>query len=357
MIFLTEMPPQRWQALLARMAGLLLTVLLTLQTGLANAASISDIDYRLGEGLRIPDSGFKLGGYASAGYGSSASKPGSAALNNLSLSVWWDGEDRWKFFAEFDSENAVGSDNVGDSDGNSYISLERMYADYALNDKTSIRAGKFLTPIGRWNLVHAAPLVWTTSRPMTPTDIFPTNVTGLMVNGRLNVAEHELEYSAYASNGSELHPNPAIDTFSKVFGLHLNLPLLPDSQLGLSYATFEQTQSAGEHKQLVGMDWLWTHQRYELSAEGVYRFSGKGSAWNERGAFVQMVAPLSMKLYAVARYESFHTTSQIEATQRYVVGLNYRVTPAIVLKAEWIGAKNNSNNAPQGFMASGSVLF
>ena len=357
MIFVTEMPLLRWQALLARTGVWLLAVFLALQMVVVSAATISDIDYRLGEGLRIPDSGFKLGGYASAEYGSAPSQPASAALNNLSLSIWWEGEDRWKFFAEFDSENTVGSGNVGDSDGKSYISLERMYADYALNDKTSIRAGKFLTPVGRWNLVHAAPLVWTTSRPMAPSNVFPTNVTGLMVNGRLSVAEHELEYSTYASNGSELHPNPAIDTFSKVFGLHLNLSMLPDSQLGLSYATFEQTRSEGEHKQLVGVDWLWTHKRYELSAEGVYRFSGKGSAWDERGAFVQLVVPLSLKLYAVGRYESFHTTLQPEATRRYVLGLNYRVTPAIVLKAEWIDAKNNSNNAPIGLLASGSVLF
>jgi hypothetical protein len=40
-----------------------------------------------------------------------------------------------------------------------------------------------------------------------------------------------------------------------------------------------------------------------------------------------------------------------------VVGLNWRVTPAIVLKAEWIGVKNNPAGVPEGFTSSVSVLF
>jgi len=356
----TDASPWRRHALAARWAALLWSAIAGMHT--AAAAAFSDIDYRLGDGLHIPGTGLTLGGYATARYDRPANTPGSAALDNLSMSIWWESEGRWKFFAEFDSENTLGSGDV--DSGKPYVSLERMYLDYALNDTTSIRAGKFLTPIGRWNLVHATPLVWTTSRPLTTSDVFPTNATGLMVNGRLHTAGHDLEYSVYASNGSELHPNPALDTFSKVFGAHLNVPTLSGVQLGLSYATFEQKQSEGEHKQLVGMDFLWTRNRYEVSAEGVYRFSGKGSAWDERGAFVQAVAPLSARLYAIGRYESYRTALQPAATQQWIVGLNCRITQAVVLKAEWIstqnnriGAPNNRIGAPGGFTSSVSVLF
>ena len=33
---------------------------------------------------------------------------------------------------------------------------------------------------GRWNLIHAAPLVWTTLRPLATSRLFPTSVNGAM---------------------------------------------------------------------------------------------------------------------------------------------------------------------------------
>jgi hypothetical protein len=275
MNFNTEATPARCRTTAWRIAGLLCLALMGLPAAAANL--LSDIDYRLGDGLRIPATGLSLGGYATAGYERLQGRPARAAVDNLSLSVWWEGEGRWKVFAEFDSENTLGPRSPDIGEGRRYVALERMYVDYALTETTSIRAGKFLTPIGRWNLIHAAPLVWTTSRPMATTDVFPTN-------GRLPTAGHDIEYSVYVSNGNELHVNPALDPFSRALGVHLNVPMLSGTQLGLSYATFEQKKTGGENKQLVGLDFLWTRNRYEISGEGVYRFSGRGSDWDERGA-------------------------------------------------------------------------
>jgi len=72
---------------------------------------------------------------------------------------------------------------------------------------------------------------------------------------------------------------------------------------------------------------------------------------------VQLVAPLSERLYSVARYESYLKAQQPRATQLLVTGLNYRITPAVVLKAEWIGSRHNTIGAPDGFMSSLSILF
>jgi len=184
----------------------------------------SDINYRLGEGLRIANTGIYLGGYATAGYDNLRSSTARAGLDNVSLFVWWQGEGRWKFFSEFDYENEQPNSALDPDAKDHYLALERLYFDYALTDTTNVRAGKFLTPIGRWNLIHATPLVWTTSRPLITTQIFPTNVTGLMVNGTLDAVRKGVEYSVYASKGEELHPNPAQDPFNEVLGTHLTLP-------------------------------------------------------------------------------------------------------------------------------------
>ncbi len=348
---------------LPRCVGLLsrwlaaLGLLLAAAPALAGDAPSSDINYRLGEGLQIADTGLSLGGYATASLAKLRDAPSRVALDNLSLFVWWQNDGRWKFFSELDYENALASNAAGQDGEDHYLALERFYLDYALSDTTTLRAGKFLTPIGRWNQIHATPLVWTTSRPLVTVRTFPTNATGLMLNGTLPGVASGLDYSLYASKDSEIRPNPALDPFNEALGAHLNLGLSDSSQLGLSYAAFEQDRTPDERKQLIGADFRWARKRWEFSAEGVYRYSDQGSARDEKGAFAQLVAPLSDRLYGVARYELFRRAGESVTTRLGVAGLNYRVTPAIMLKAEWVDARGNRVDAPEGFLSSLSVLF
>lgn len=347
---------QHFRVAALRLVALLCLTLTGFQAGAAEPA-VSDMNYRLGEGLRVADTGISLGGYATASYQNLSHAPSRIALDNLSLFVWWQNAGRWKFFSEFDYENVLASNAAGQDGKDHYLALERLYLDYAITDTATLRAGKFLTPIGHWNLIHATPLVWTTSRPLVTTRTFPTNATGLMLNGTLPRVAHGTEYSLYASKGNEFRPNPALDPFYEAIGGHVTVPLLPDGQVGFSYAAFEQEKTRDENKRLAGVDFMWSHNRYEVSAEGVYRFSDSGSAWDEKGAFAQLVVPLSDKLYAVGRYEFFRQARETLATQLWVAGLNYRITPAIVLKAEWIGSRHNRIDAPEGFMSSASLLF
>jgi len=322
----------------------------------ADDDQLEPLTYRLGEGLHVPGTGFGLGGYATATADKLKHAPARATLDDISLFLWWEGEGRWKFFSEFDFENILSTRSTGHDGDDPYLALERIYFDYALNETTNIRAGKFLTPIGRWNLIHATPLVWTSSRPLVTEQTFPGNVTGLMLSGTL-ISLGDTEYSLYTSSGAEIRANPALDPFNEVVGGHLILPSLWNARIGLSYASFEQKKTRGENKELYGIDFVWTQNRYEISAEGIYRYSENGRAWDEKGAFVQLVVPLTEKLYAVGRYENFRKSRAPAATELWVTGLNYRITPAVALKAEWIGSKNNSIGAPEGFMSSVSILF
>lgn len=327
----------------------------------ADIDTSSDIAYRLGNGLRIPGTNFVLGGYATGSYERSDDAPSRAAIDNLSLFLWWDGSERWKFFSELEYDNLLLTRTAttgGRRGENGYLSLERLYLDFALTDSISVRGGKFLTPIGRWNLIHATPLVWTTSRPLTTSLAFPTNMTGVMVMQTLPDFGSGVEYSIFGSTGDEIRPNPAIDTFSQAVGGHVTVHAGSQTQIGFSYADFEQDKTRPEkHKRLVGLDFVWEHGRYELSAEGIYRYSDIGPDWDERGGFVQFVAPLTRNLYAVGRYESFRVAREPNSTQLWVGGLNYRITPALVLKAEWIAGSHNTVGAPTGFLSSISVLL
>jgi len=322
----------------------------------AAAPAADGSGYQLGSGFQIPGTNWHLGGYGTASFSDPETDSARVAVDNLSLFLWWEGSGRWKFFSEFEYQNPLSnrSDRLSADD---YLSWERAYVDYALSDDVSIRAGKFLTPIGRWNLVHATPLVWTTSRPLVTTLAFPTNMTGAMVTTTIPSFAHGVEVSFYGADGSEIRPNPEIDPFSSALGAHIGVSLSGESQIGFSYVDFEQEKSRPERKQLVGVDFLWTHDRFELSGEFVYRSSDIHGSADEKGGFVQLAAPLTERLFAVGRYETFKLAGDPRATLMWVGGLNYRVTPALVLKAEWLEARHNTIQAPDGFMASMSVLL
>ncbi len=323
----------------------------------AEDGALSDINYRLGDGLRVPGLGLAVGGYATGTYQKLQGLPGRAALDDLSLSVWWEGAGRWKVFSEFDYENTLSSRSARADDEDRYLALERVYVDYAVNELTTVRVGKFLTPIGRWNLIHASPLVWTTSRPLVTTLAFPTNVTGLMASGTVPVAGSAIDYSVYGSTGNEVRPNPAVDTFREALGLRLVAPLAAGGQIGFSYVSFEQARSKDVRKELYGLDFFWTRSRFEVSAEAVYRVLRDPASRNEAGGFVQAVAPLADRLFVIGRYEVYRQAQQTAPTRLWVAGTSYRLNAAVILKAEWVGGRHSDLGTPTGFLSSVSVLF
>jgi hypothetical protein len=315
--------------------------------------------YELGQGLRLGNSGFTLGGYGVASVADPRGEPSwRAALDALSGFVWWDGGERWHFFSEFELEDALIVQPGDTTADEAYLGLERFYFDYALGDALKLRLGKFLTPVGRWNLIHAAPLVWTSSRPLITEATFPTNATGAMAYGVLPWLRDGVEYSFYTSPGEELLPNPDLNTFREAYGGHVSLSPLPHVQLGVSFANFEQVETPDEHKNLYGLDFAWSWHRYEFSGELAYRVtSARLEDRDEQGLYLQFVAPLSARLYGVVRYEAFRESGSERDLNLYLGGLAWRLRPALVLKAEYSRATDNDVGVQDGLLASIAVLF
>ncbi|MDR3416567.1 MAG: hypothetical protein P4L83_10305 [Nevskia sp.] len=321
------------------------------------ADSTGDGGYELGKGWQVPRTDLYLGGYASSDLGKEESQPWSLDVSHLSLFLWWQGDSRFRFFSETDLENAVTVQPRRTSSDGAYLALERLYADWTQSDAVNIRVGKFLTPVGRWNLIHAAPLVWTTSRPLITDTPFPTNATGAMLYGTLTGIGAGLDYSVYGSIGRELRPDPHLDTFNEAYGAHLSYPFLRSLQVGLSFVNFDQVHEPGERQNLVGVDACWSQGGYELSTELGWRFSYDGSKFDAKGGFVQGVAPVGGRFYAVGRYEYFHQPGDEPGVSLWLVGLDYRWSHALILKTEFSKAVDNRLQVPEGFLASVAVLF
>ena len=342
--------------MLRALTGLLLLV--SMASAAAQADDGANSDYRPGQGWELPGTSVRFGGYASGGLQRERNQPWALGANDLSLFAWWEGGSKFRFFSELDLESALTwEQGSAPTTRNAYLALERAYADYMHSDALNVRAGKFLTPVGRWNQIHADPLVWTTSRPLITERSFPTNATGAMIYGSLPAWGQMLDYSLYTAVSDDWRTNPKLDPFSDAHGLHVRVPLSGVGEFGMSYVNFEQRHAVGERRNLVGMDYFRAFDRYEVSAEAIYRFSEKGSGASEKGVFVQAVAPLTGRLYLVGRYEWFDPAGTSPPLNLGVAGLALKLSPAILLKAEISRASSNPIGAPEGFFASGSILF
>ncbi|MCU0662287.1 MAG: putative porin [Myxococcota bacterium] len=104
------------------------------------------------------------------------------------------------------------------------IYIERVYLDYSPFDWLKIKAGRFLTPYGIWNIEHGTPIVTMVRVPyMQSRDMMPLNQTGLEIYGRFYPSyELFLDYSITVSNGRERFSFYDLDD-KKAFGARLHL--------------------------------------------------------------------------------------------------------------------------------------
>jgi hypothetical protein len=361
----------------------------TLFCGQISHAADSDgllSDYQPGQGFHIPDTGLTVGGYLTGEYAEHESP--AVTASNSSLLLWWENDSRLKLFAEVDFEEGLNRQGSYDSHTGDFLSLERLYADYALNESLTVRLGKFLTPIGRWNQIHADPLVWTTSRPLVTEAAFPTNATGIELLGTSSMFGVAYDYQVYAAQGNDLDPSPNIDPFRHAVGARLNVTASDALQLGASLASFQQRSNVAQNRNLVGVDLLWQQRGYEVMSEALYRLSEHTPSGNDKGFYIQGVAPLVDRLFGVYRFEVFHAAgeepglppqpvamllSEIGGAMMLpfrnfspppptirlnVVGLTYRFRPNLVGKIEFVqGNRIGQFPVPVGVLSSVSVLF
>ena len=313
-----------------------------------------DSGYRLGRGYRLGNSGFRLGGYASLGVEVPRGDSWALQANDLSLFLSWDQGGRLRFFSELEVGDAFGAgEKHGLNTADAHFEFERGYFDAILTDRVTLRIGKFLTPIGRWNLIHADPLVWTATRPLATEDLFATNANGVMLHGNLPLGTPSLEYAVYADFTNTIDPYRSGAPFDHAYGGHLLYSFNEQLQFGLSYAAFEHERDRNGEHHLVGLEGLWSRRQYEVSGEWVFRSGQAGDAWQ---GFLQGVAPLGAHWYAVGRYELFGAERR-PLGQAGVFGLALRPIPPLVWKVEYRLGTHNEQKLPDGLFGSFAVLF
>lgn len=302
--------------------------------------------------------GFQLGGYSSAGITLHRDQEAEAAINEVSLLLTWTGDSRLSFFSELELERPLAwNDDENFSRKESRLDLERFYIDYNLSEKINFRAGRFLTPNSRWNLLHAPPLVWTTSRPLATTQLFPTATNGVMLHGAIPLEKGAFEYKLFGELLEDQEQDDEERQFEHVRGLRLSLK--NQSDIGISLLSFrEQGLNAASYR-MLGLDVVTTIKNIEVSAEAFQRFNTSNRDGGS-GAYLQTAVPLNslglQDWYWITRLETLQRPNE-NANERWLVGATLRVKPTQLLKLEFTGGSEGLPESPRGFSASFALFF
>lgn len=310
-----------------------------------------------GEGVVFADD-FHVGGYASANLNLHPDGMAEASASEASLFMSWDGNGRWRLFSELEIENPLHwSEGASISTRKAHFDVERLYADYVYSERATLRMGRFLTPVGRWNLIHADPLVWTTHRPLVTERLFPLNINGLMLQGALPFGGGALEYYVFGEAVHDMRRNRDEIPFESTRGTRLAFS--GSSEVGLSLLDFWEEIPGNPHYQLLGLDFFTSHHGWEASGELFRRFrvdTVNGNVDAGRGGYLQGVAPLGSRWFAVGRLEAVQRPTE-GPIRRWLIGTAWRIDGKHVLKLDYMGGDTERREAPKGLFASFAVLF
>jgi hypothetical protein len=276
-------------------------------------------------------------------------------LEGLNLFIFYDPVPIAHLFTELEVGPLLELEDGEKVRSNPDLDIDRLYLDLGASDAFSLRVGKFLTPIGRRNMVAAEPLTWTTSEPLIVEEVFDENVTGAMLFGAAFPHGGALSYSLYGTFLNPIDADPQTPPAEHTAGARLEWATFGSWTLGASY--FGSEVEDGEWNHLGGADLLWQPTaRVEVSSELVVGEGSQedGGLW---GMFVEGAVETVPTLYAVGRYERFDAPGPGRAVDLFDFGLAWVPRPYLRLKADYLFADHLDEFSEPGFRMSLSFLF
>jgi hypothetical protein len=266
------------------------------------------------------------------------------------------------------------------------IAIQRAYLEYAVSPYLRVRAGRFLTPWGIWNVDHGSPVIIGPSKPfIIGEEFFPEAQTGFEALGTVPVGDLTLGYHVTLSNGRG--PAEAYEDLdsNKAVGGRLFLRGYWLGELDVGVSGYGGTVTDARHQVVdlasqkiawfdyshytemawaADVRWLW--KGLHLQAEAALHdrawddgarppaASGTGSQPNvRRVGFYTLLGYrlpwLNLMPYGMVEYYDTGIKNGLRVGSgkvfNYSLGLNIRVTASVVLKFECQGAYFLSSQA------------
>ena len=321
--------------------------------------------YELGQGWQSGN--YHLSGYANIEVIDRFGIPSRIDLDDLSLFAAGHINQWVNPFTEVElSKHTLIRQGGGAVDGD--VIVERFYNDAVFSEHDTLRVGKILTPLGDWNLVHAAPLIPIITRPYTTGRGFDAYVSGVnwMHDPESGVMP---DWQLYWQPDNEWFKRPVSQTirnFHNVIGGHVNMPLGLVDKIGASFQ-HGQLIETGETFTLIGGNANQSFGKLRLESEAIIsRFSGAvlpGTTRyhdNESGIFVLADYTIAPQWHGILEGERYQDHTVNTPSRDIMLAVAYRPSAAMVWKLEYIHqAGVSASLAPisTGWKAAFSLLF
>ena len=324
----------------------------------------------------------QVGGYGSITF----SRPSDStrvrvAEGNLAAIVSGSLTSRVSYLAEFDGVSSSRENYAGRQDDRQ-LEIARLYAEVSANDLLRLRVGRFLTPIGQWNEIHAEPLTWTAVRPLTTYRSFAKYSTGALVAGQGSILGRDAGYALWAAPGMSGRGEEDEEEleFTGAFGSRAAIELARGLWIGASAAIVRERRPVSsfdddsleapepgeddddeddaeerEGRALAGFDVTYRRRQFEFRSEIVWLGKSEERP-GERSGFVQVAVPLVSGLHAIARAESVMPLAGARR-ELWLGGLHWRGPGRWVVKVEHQQAGRSPGAVANGWFLSVSSLF
>lgn len=341
------------------------------------------LSYTPGRGLRIGSTGVTIGGFVNIKAEHEEEDGAEFTLDSLNLFLIHDYFARFRTVAELQLKDIFAADEETSGTQDFAFDVRRLYGDFSVADALHLRAGTFLTPVGRWNLILSPPLTWTTEPPLIIEEtFFDATTTGLMLHGSTGAGEGRLSYSLFSQLLDPLEDDPELDPADNSAGARLEYSLGTGRAFGMTYLAADRD---GEWSHLGGLHVFWQHRPFELLGEFLYQdgsgllprgddeedgengedeegeeengTNGGRPSGPQWGSYLQGVVELYHPFYLVGRYEHFDPPSPRPRLNLFTIGGVYKPLPFMALKVEYRFADRTAEDNPEGVFASFTTLF
>lgn len=322
-------------------------------------------EYRLGEGMRIARTDFRLGGYLSSSFEDRTDRDGVFRFDDLSIFIFGDLSERWSLFSEFEDARFFTVPTKGEPSTQENWQIERLYVDHLYREKLNIRIGKFLTPIGTWNEIHADPLTWTASRPVVTYAAFPEFTTGVQLFGDVTAGDEEFAYSFVVQNNESINERTGFRKTHLMYAARIKWFASPGLEVGIPFAYYTELE-VNDKVYLTGAELTYKTSPVELRGEATFSRVdiGNGGWTKEYGYYLQAVYHQSNSLHLVLRHEYFRSRKRRGDHKALSLAGVYKPLPQVVFKVEYqfrngsLTLKDEEGvNDSDRFLASFSVLL
>ena len=355
----------------------LLFIFLTLLITLLNAKE----SYTLGDGIQAGSLPIYFGAYTSAEYKKS-NKEVKYSIEDLAF-LSYGNYQRFSYMAEIEYKNLYTQqvkDDVSSQQKDTRLYLERLYLNYAFNDNTALRVGKYISPIGFWNLLPINVLRDTTSDPISTNIIFPEFTTG--VYGSFStIEEDEIKIDVMLQNNDDLDNKYNNYKINKHYGIgitynHNNFT----SKLNLGYFNklyrlideelqtektneteksnknddyYEKKSQEEQNLYYINLALKYDTLNYQILSELGHQNSSNGAA-TTYALYIQGLYRVTLKQSAIVRFEAYDDKVSNTNDTFGVFAYTYRPTYPVALKAEY---QLHSLSKFNKVLISFSVLF